>query len=99
MSDDFSFDVWLQTLNLNDATISKLQVADIRDVESVLLLSQYDITALKIDIGDRGRFRKAIRKLRLQFPDSDDEGSIGGETDDSFDGTNPEHLEVQRRLQ
>ena len=53
MSKEFSFDVWLQTLNLNDATLSKLKTAGVVDAESILLLSQYDITALKIDIGDR----------------------------------------------
>jgi hypothetical protein len=93
MSTDFNFQVWLQTLNLNDSTLDKLKTADIRDAESVLLLSPYDISTLKIDVGDRGRFRKAIRKLRLQFPDSDDEDSVAsGGFDDSFDGSNPEHV-------
>jgi hypothetical protein len=45
MSDDFHFELWLETINLNNSTLEKLKVADIRDAESVLLLSPYDITA------------------------------------------------------
>ena len=102
MTENFSFDVWLQTINLSDCTLEKLRTAGIHNVESILLLSQHDITALKIDIGDRGRFRKAIRKLKEQFPDSDDDEdsniSANG-VDDSFDGTDREQLATQQRQQ
>jgi hypothetical protein len=94
---EFVFDDWITSLHLADETVDKLRAAKVRNVESVLSLSQYDITAVKIDIGDRSIFRKAIKRLRIQFPD--DEVDEGAGIDDSFDGNDPDHLAVQQNLQ
>jgi hypothetical protein len=82
--------------------VDKLVRAKIRDLDSLCLLSQYDVTALKLEIGDRGKFRRALRKLRKQYPDDDDDAlntSTSSKIDDSFDANDPEQLALQQRLQ
>jgi hypothetical protein len=71
LSDDFDFDEWLLSVDLCVETVDKLKAAKVCDIKSILLLSPYDITALKIDIGDRGKFRSAIKRLRDQHQDDD----------------------------
>ena len=99
MSTGFDFDVWIEIVDLNADSVEKIRRARISDVVSLCLLSPYDVTALKLDIGDRGKFRKALKKLRLQYPDDDDEeiagsNSGGSGVDDSFDGTDPDQVAV-----
>jgi hypothetical protein len=52
MSGVFVFDDWLNSVGLKEETIEKIKTAEIRDSDSLLLLSAYDITALKIVIGE-----------------------------------------------
>jgi hypothetical protein len=101
MAEGFIFEDWLASIDLCEETLDKLHRAKVRNADSVLLLSRYDITALKIDIGDRGTFRKAVRLLREQFPADDDiaNASISSQIDDSFDGGDPDHIHVQQGSQ
>jgi hypothetical protein len=101
MAEGFDFDEWLATLKLCGESVDKLKAAKVRSAESVLLLSRYDITALKLDIGDHGAFKKAILLLRDQFPSDEDiaNASTSSHIDDSFDGTNPDHVNVHQGSQ
>jgi hypothetical protein len=101
MAEGFIFEDWLASIDLCEETLEKLHKAKVRNADSVLLLSRYDITALKLDIGDRGTFRKAVRLLRVQFPADDDiaNASISSQIDDSFDGGDPDHIHVQQGSQ
>jgi hypothetical protein len=98
MSASFDIELWLQVVDLNPDSVEKIKKAKIIDLDSLCLLSPYDVTALKLDIGDRGKFRKALKKLRLQCPDDDDASSTS-DVDDSFDGTDPDHVSLQHHLQ
>jgi hypothetical protein len=101
MAEGFNFDDWLVTLNLCEESLDKLKSAKVRRAESVLLLSRYDITAMKLDIGDCGAFRKAVLQLRDQFPCDEDilNASVSSNIEDSFDCTDPDHLNVQQGSQ
>jgi hypothetical protein len=96
---DFDFDQWLVAGNFEEETIEKLHSAKVKDIDSLCLLSQYDITALKLDIGERGKFRRALRLLRVQYPDEKDVPCSDAIGDDSFDSRDPEHLAVQQLAQ
>ena len=98
----FDFDIWLSNADFTSDTVDKLVRAKICDLDSLCLLSQYDVTALKLEIGDRGKFRRALRKLREQFPDDDEDllnASTSLKPDDSFDYSDPEQVALQQRLQ
>jgi hypothetical protein len=99
MSAEFNFKLWLEIIDLNADSIEKIHRAKITDVVALCLLSPYDVTALKLDIGDRGKFQQALKKLRLQYPDEDEDlnasNSGGSGVDDTFDGTDPEQVVIQ----
>jgi len=102
MSAEFDFDQWLCNTNMSPDSVDKLVRAKISDIESLCYLSQYDVTALKLEIGDRGKFRRALRKLREQYPDEDEDvlnASTSSKVDDSFDASDPEQVALQQRLQ
>jgi hypothetical protein len=98
----FDFDIRLSNADFTSDTVDKLVCAKIHDLDSLCLLSQYDVTALKLEIGDRGKFRQALRKLREQFPDDDEDllnASTSSRPDDSSDCGDPEQVALQQRLQ
>ena len=98
----FDFNLWLTNADFTSETVDKLDRAKICDLDSLCLLSQYDVTALKLEIRDRGKFRRALRKLREQFPDDDEDllnASTSSKPDDSFDNSYPEQVALQQRLQ
>jgi hypothetical protein len=101
MAAEFDFDLWLSHADLTSDSVDKLVCVKVRDLDSLCLLSQYDVTALKFEIGDRGKFRRALRKLREQYPDEDEDvlnASTSTKPDDSFDGSDPEQVALQQRL-
>ena len=60
----FEIKDWCLKSNLSEDTVTKLETAKVTDLERLSLLSPYDITSLKIELGDRGLFRKALKELR-----------------------------------
>jgi hypothetical protein len=101
MAAEFDFDLWLVSAHLSSDSVDKLVRVKVCDLDSLCLLSQYDITALKFEIGDRGKFRRALRKLREQYPEEDDDvlnASTSTKPDDSYDATDPDQVALQERL-
>jgi hypothetical protein len=101
MSGEFEIEDWLVNNAFCEDTVEKLHRATVRDLDSLCLLSQYKVTALKLDIGDRGKFRRAIKRLREQYPDEDLEfnDDVNTGVDDSFDDRDPEQVATQQRMQ
>ena len=101
MSGDFEIEDWLSSNDFCEDTIEKLHRAKVRDLDSLCLLSQYDVTALKLEIGDRGKFRRAIKRVCEQYPDEDQEHIDSRNTgvDDLFDVQDPDQVATQQCIQ
>jgi hypothetical protein len=65
--EDFSMDKWMYELGISDGGKKKLETAEIRDEQSIILLDEITLLTVKLALGDFVKFRRGQVDLRLKL--------------------------------
>jgi hypothetical protein len=85
-NDEFDFRLWILDTHISEKGLAKLATHEVKDRESLLVLSATDVKEMKLATADRAKFTKALSEFRgtdKQEPPPASPQSPDAETDQS----------------
>jgi hypothetical protein len=99
---EFDFRLWCVNTSLSEPGIKKLVSQEVVDKKALLLLTDADITACKLGVGDRAKLAEAVDRLRprgkpqpVKTHADEQGGAVGGKDDAASVKTNVDGSPIQ----